>query len=167
MKETLREERFIFMSNDDKAFMIAFDDEMTKLGYHSGGTIGNGYCWGKYMVIYTKIGVKSKKVYARIYIRENDIVLRLYFSKVGAHHEFIEQAPDYIKDVFVSEYGNCNCCHNDKNGVCKFRKVYKIDNHLIEKCNGRTFEFYNPTIEKLADYIELFSEFYSRRKRNR
>ena len=165
MKDILREERFNFISDSDKEFVIAFDNEMTRLGYHFVGNIGSGYCWGKYMVIYTKMGVKSKKVYARIYIRENSIVLRLYFSKIDAHHEFIKNAPDYIKDVFVNDYGNCTSCHNDQNGVCRFRKTYKIDNQLIEKCTGRTFEFYSPSIDKLSDYIELFSEFYSRKKK--
>ena len=43
-----------------------------------GGKIGSGYCWGKYMVIYRKSGVKSENVYARIYMRDADIVLRLF-----------------------------------------------------------------------------------------
>ena len=165
MKDILKEARFNFMSDTDKKFIIAFDNEINKLGYSFGGNIGSGYCWGKYMIIYTKTNVKSKKVFARIYIRENSIVLRLYFSKIDAHHEFIKNAPEHIKEVFMGDYGNCPRCHNDKKGVCKFRKTYTIYNQLKEKCNGKTFEFYNPSIDKLPDYMELFSEFYSLKKR--
>jgi len=31
---------------------------------------------------------------------------------------------------------------------------------MIEKCNGVTFEFRDPCVEKLKDYIDLFTEFY-------
>ena len=65
MDDILKEERFDFISNDDKAFILAFNDAMTKLGYDFGNKIGSGFCWGKYMVIYTRSGVKSKNVYAR------------------------------------------------------------------------------------------------------
>ena len=165
MKDILKEKRFDFISDDDKAFMIAFDNEMTKLGYHFNDKIASGFCWGQYMVIYTKTGVKSKKVYARIYLRDESIVLRLFFNKIDSHHEFIENASEYIKEVFVGDYGNCEHCHNEKNGVCKFRKIYTIDNRVIEKCNGKTFEFYNPSIEKIPEYIDIFTEFYSRKKK--
>ena len=70
MKDILKEDRFNSISNDDKAFIIAFDNEMTKLG--------SGSVWGKYMIIYRKSGVKSKKVFARIYIRDERVVLRLF-----------------------------------------------------------------------------------------
>ncbi len=56
----LREERFNFVSERDKAFMLAFNDQMARLGYDFGNKIGDGFCWGKYMVIYRKSGVKSK-----------------------------------------------------------------------------------------------------------
>ncbi len=165
LEEILKEDRFNFISDNDKAFMIAFDKELTNLGYHFGSNIGSGYCWGKYMVIYYKKGVKSKKVYARIYIRDKSIVLRLFLSKIDSHQRYIENAPEHIQEVFVGDYGKCNRCHNDKAGLCKFRKTYKIHNQLIEKCNGKTFEFYNPTVHKLPDYISLFSEFYSRKRK--
>lgn len=63
MEDILKEDRFDSISNDDKKFIIAFDNEVTKLG--------SGYVWGKYMIIYRKLGVKSKKVFARIFIRES------------------------------------------------------------------------------------------------
>ena len=164
MKEILKEARFDFISSENKAFILAFNDDITRLGYDFGGKIGSGYCWGKYMVIYTKSGVKSKNVYARIYIREADIVLRLFFSDIDKHREFIENAPAYIKEIFVGEFGNCQHCHNEKDGACQFRKTYTIDGRLIEKCNGNTFWIFRPSIQYLSDYITLFTEFYSKKK---
>lgn len=160
MKNILTEERFNILSEENKAFILAFDNEISKLGYDFGGNIGNGYCWGKYMIIYSKVGVKSKQVVARIYIRENSIVLRLFLSKIDKHREYIENAQEYIKDVFTGEHGKCNHCHNDKGGICKFRKTYTLENNYIEKCNGITFEFWEPNLEKLPGYMGLLKEFY-------
>ena len=72
------------------------------------------------MIIYSKSGVKSKQVAARIYIKENGIVLRLFFNDIDKHREYIENAQDFIKNVFLGEHGNCRRCHNDKNGTFIF-----------------------------------------------
>ncbi|WMJ88949.1 hypothetical protein [Anaerocolumna sp. MB42-C2] len=164
MKTILAEERFNFISDENKKFIIAFNNEISKLGYGFGGNIGSGYCWGKYMIIYSRIGIKSKKVVARIYIREDSIVLRLFFNNIDNHRDHIEHSPKYIKDVFTGEYGKCNHCHNDKGGKCRFRKTYSIDNKFIEKCNGITFEFSEPDLKKLPDYMNLLNEFYPKRR---
>lgn len=160
MKNLLSEERFHIVSAEDKQFILAFNDEITKLGYDFGGSIGSGFCWGKYMIIYSKSGVKSKQVAARIYIRENSIVLRLFLNKIDNHREYIETANGFIKEAFTNDYGKCNHCHNDKGGICKFRKSYTLEDRLIEKCNGITFEFWEPNLEKLPEYINLLKEFY-------
>jgi len=160
MHNLIKDKRFDFISDKDRQFMLAFDDEMKKLGYDFGNKIGSGYCWGKYMIIYTKSGVKSRKVVARIYIRDDSIVLRLFFSVIDKHRIYIENTPSHIKEVFTGNYGNCNHCHNEKEGDCQFRKSYTINDRLIDKCNGRTFEFYNPDIHNMPDYIALFLEFY-------
>lgn len=164
MKTVLSEERFSFISPENKDFILAFDNEISKLGYGFGGNIGSGACWGKYMIIYSKLGVKSKLVIARIYIREDSIVLRLFFNGIDNHRKYIENSPTFIKEVFVGEHGNCHHCHNDKGGICKFRKTYTIEDNYIEKCNGIVFEFWCPNLEKLPDYINLLKEFYSVRK---
>ena len=162
----LQEARFDFVSPIDKAFTEAFDDEMTRLGYNFGNKIGDGFCWGKYMLIYRKTGVKSKKVYARIYLRDDDIVLRMFFSGIDKHREYIEQAPTHIKEAFTSDFSECHHCHNQReDGSCKFRKTYTLDGVFYERCNGHTFWFFEPTIEKMSDYIGLFTEFYKPRKR--
>jgi hypothetical protein len=165
MKNFLNEERFDFVTEKDKRFIFAFDDEMNRLGYGFGGKIGSGYCWGKYMIIYTKSGVKSKKVFARIYIRDESIVLRFFFNDIEKHRGYIKGSPSHVKEVFVGERARCDHCHNEKNGQCKFRKSYTIDDQFIEKCNGKTFEFHDPHLEQLGDYLTLFTEFYPNRKR--
>lgn len=164
MENTLSEERFSFLSADNKAFILAFDKEIAKLGYGFGGNIGDGYCWGRYMIIYSKLGVKSKKVAARIYIREKNIVLRLFLNGLEKHREYMEDSPAYIKDIFIGEHADCKHCHNDKDGKCKFRKTYTLDNKYYEKCNGITFEFPEPDLDKLPGYIGLLKEFYPGRK---
>ncbi len=165
MNDLLKEPRFGIIAARDKRFILAFNNAMTQLGYGFGGEIGSGYCWGRYMIIYRRSGVKSKKVFARIYIREKGILLRLFFDAIDKHREYIENAPTHIKQVFVGKRGNCKHCHNDKNGTCRFRKTYTIDDRRIEKCNGVTFEFHNPTTFRVPDYIALFTEFYPQRAR--
>lgn len=162
----MAEERFNIISEENKAFILAFDNEISKLGYGFSGNIGTGFCWGKYMIIYSKIGVKSKKVAARIYIRENSIILRLFLNQIDKHREYIENTRSFIKEVFTGEHGNCHHCHNDKGGACKFRKTYTLENNYIEKCNGITFEFWGPNLEKLPDYMSLLKEFYPKVKTN-
>jgi hypothetical protein len=157
--ELMSEKRFDIISDDDKTFIIAFSDKIEQLGYHFGGGIGEGYGWGKFMIIYPKAGVKGKKVAARIFIGDTGvIVLRLYFNNVDKHRNYIERSNEHIKAVFIGEHGNCNC--NPKKVGCRARKTYTIDGKLIEKCGGVVFEFLHPTMENLADYIDLLNEFY-------
>ena len=155
LKDQLKLPEFEFISTANKEFIITFTDELEKLGYYEEG-FGSGFCWGRYMLIYRKSQVKSKNVYARIYIRDNSICLRLFFNNVTKHSDYIKNTPDYIRNVFVGDYGKCKHCKGDN---CKFRKDYEIDGVKYEKCNGTTFEFYEPTIEKLPAYIELFRVF--------
>jgi hypothetical protein len=158
----LAEERFDIVSKPDKAFILAFSKEIAKLGYDFGGHIGWGACWGMYMVIYSKVGVKSKQVAARIFIRENGIVLRLFFNDIDKHRKYIENAPEHINVVFTNTHGACSC--NPKKENCKMRKTYTINGNLIEKCSGVVFEFHQPDMEKLPDYVNLLKEFYANKK---
>ena len=162
MGELLSEERLNIISETDKNFILGFDKAINGLGYDSGGTIGDGICWGKYMIIYSKTGVKSKKVIARIFIRENGIVVRLFFNNIDKHRKYIESAPEHIKNVFINNHGNCSC--NPQKENCRMRKSYTIDGKQIEKCSGVVFEFWGPTAEKLIDYINLLAEFYPVKK---
>lgn len=158
----LCKEEFSMLSSQNKAFILAFDREMETLGYDFGGHIGSGYVWGPYMIIYAKTGVKTKQVAARIYIRENGIVLRLFLSKIDHHRAYIENAPHHIKAAFLKGHGDCSC--NPKKENCNFRKTYTIEGSLIEKCSGVVFEFHDPDMAKLPDYVGLLQEFYGKKK---
>ncbi len=157
IEKFLPEERFDFITPENKRFICAFTNALSDLGYTFGDAIGSGFCWGRYMLIFTKANVKAKKAVARIYIRDKDLVLRLFFSGVTKHAKYISQAPDFIKEVFVGPHAACKHCKGDR---CKFQKTYDIDEIHYEKCNGRTFEFPRPDISRLDDYIRLFKEFY-------
>lgn len=161
MKDLLKEEAYDFVSSKDKEFIIAFDAEMDRLGYTSSQTIGDGYCWGRKMIIYTKAGVKSKKSYARIYLREDDLILRMYFSNVDKQRPVIEQSPDYIQQAFTSDYGVCKHCHNMKeDSSCSHRKSYTIHGKHYEFCDGFAFWFFTPDLARIPEYIKLFLAFY-------
>ncbi len=165
MRSLLSEDRFDFIVQKDKDFILSFDEAIQTLGYSCGGEIGSGYCWGKYMIIYFKTGVKAKKVAARIYLRDQGIVLRLFFHQVDDHRDYIENAPEFIKNVFMEGHGDCHRCENKPDGVCGFRKAYTINDRRIEKCSGVVFEFWEPSLEKLPGYISLLEEFYPVRNR--
>lgn len=157
IENQINEKQFDFISESDKNFIITFTQALEHMGYTYGDTIGSGFCWGRYMLIYRKANVKSKNVVARIYIKDDSIVLRLFLNNVTKHSKYITTTSAYIKNVFVGEYGTCKHCKGDK---CKFRKDYEIDGVKYEKCNGATFEFYHPTVENLQDYLDLFHEFF-------
>lgn len=161
--ELLQDPCFRYIGSENRDFISAFDDAMEKQGYSAGNTIVNGICWGRNMLIYTKMGAKSSSVAARIYMRDGSICLRLFLNNITKHAEYIENAPDFIKSVFTGEYGKCKHCKGDN---CKFRKDYEIDGERYEKCNGVTFEFYETTVERLPEYIKLFNEFYPQRKKS-
>ena len=174
MNDFMNEERFNSISTENKNFICDFTKQMNSFGYDFDGKIGSGYCWGKYMVIYSKTGVKNKKVIARIFIRDNDviifggreikysnsIVLRLFFSRIDKHESYIENAPSHIKKPFMDEHGLCGHCKED----CRsYRKTYTINGKKIEKCAGIVFEFHDPKVEYIQDYMDILKEFYGKK----
>jgi hypothetical protein len=166
MKDVIYQERFDSIAASDKEFILAFDKEMLGLGYAFGGSAVPGYVWGTSMIVWSKIGVKATQVAARVYVRDNAIVLRRYFSNIDKHRAYIENAPRHIKDAFTGSHGDCGC--NPKKVNCNFRKTYTIDGRLIEKCSGVAFEFQGPDLVKLPDYVGLLKEFYAdKRKTNK
>lgn len=160
IEKQMTESRFDFVGGENKSFIVEMTKALENAGYTYGGVIGDGICWGKYMLIFRKAGVKSKKVAARIYIRANCVALRLFLSGVTGHSRFIESAPDYIKEVFVGKSGSCSRCRGEE---CRFRKSYEIGGEKIDKCNGEVFTFESPTVERIPDYMALFHEFYPSR----
>lgn len=166
MKNLLKREEYRFVCSEDKEFIVAFDAEMNRLGYTCNKTIGDGYCWGRKMIIYTKAGVKSKKSYARIYMREDDLILRMYFSNVDKQRHLIEEAPGYIQQAFTGDYGACKHCHNMKeDGSCSHRKSYTLHGKRYELCDGFAFWFFSPDTARIPEYIKLFLAFYPEKKR--
>jgi len=165
MKDVINEDRFNIINEADKKFILAFDAAMLDCGWglETNG-LYKGYLWGRFMFIYYKLGVKAKKVAARIYIRENGIILRLYFSNIDKRRAYIENAPSHIKGVFTGAHGDCgHCGDNDHGGSCQHRKTYTIDGKVYEKCDGAVFEFWQPSMQKLPDYMAILDEFYNGR----
>ena len=163
--ELLTEPKLKYLSQQDLQFIFAFNDLMDQLGYDFGDNIGEGYCWGKHMLIYRKTGARSQRVFARLYLREGGSALRLYLNDLDDHRLYLEKSPDHIKDVFTVSFGDCQHCHNEIDEDCRFRKTYTLNERVYEKCNGIVFEFINLTVEKLPDYQELFLEFYPNRRK--
>ena len=161
MEEFLTERRFDIVSGPDKEFIIAFDKAISDHGYDFGGAIHAGHSWGsRLMIIYGKTGTKSRPCPARIWIKEDGILFQIYFTNIGAHREYIEAAPAYIKEVFTgyNENRRCKSCRS-KCGP----KEYTIDGQFISVCRDAPFWFENPSVEKLPDYMGLLSEFYPRK----
>lgn len=161
--------RYDYISPSDKEFIAKFDVEMGTQGYSTGGVITPGYAgapaWGRYLLIYAKVGVKSKQVAARIYCTDNGIILRLFLNSINKHVGFIETAPECIRTVFDNGFGDCHHCESRPNGLCKFRKTYTLNGEFHEKCNGEVFQFFKPDIKNLPAYMDLFREFYPVRRK--
>lgn len=114
------------------------------------------------MIVYTKKGVKSKKSYARIYIREDDFILRLYLSNVNGHSAYIAAAPAFIQQAFVGEFPTCDHC--DGKTECVHQKRYQIGDVSYEICDGKAFWFFSPNLSQMEEYLHLFGIFYPRKK---
>lgn len=160
IRTQLEEKCADYLRPEDIEFVIAVTQGLEELGYSHKG-LEKGYMWGKYMIIFRKADIKSPKVYARIYIRENHIVLRMYFNNVTKHANYILACSDFIQHPFTSEDGNCTHCSGEE---CKHRKKYEIDGVKYEKCDGYTFEFHDTTTDKVSDYLALFCEFFPPKK---
>jgi hypothetical protein len=159
--DLLRDKSFDYISPENREFICAFDKEMEKRGYGAGNIIVDGICWGRNMLIYSRVGAKSPGVAARIYMKGDGISLRMFLNNVTSHSGYIANSPEIIKGVFTGKYGTCKHCKGDN---CKFRKDYKIEGVKYEKCNGVTFKFYKPTLEGLSEYVGLFDEFFALKK---
>ena len=169
MELLLKEDKFKFISKENKKFISEFTNQMNLLDYDFGGNIGDGYCWGHYMIIYSR----KKKVIVRIFIRdkgvriwggkehkwENSIVLRLFFTNIDKHMKYIEAAPSHIKSLFINDQGFCPYICEHYSEKCHNRKIYSIKGRQIEKC-GYIFQFTDPKIEHIEDYIDILKEFY-------
>ncbi len=158
LEEFFTERRFNNVSESDKEFIIAFDKEISALGYDFGSEIHIGHSWGSQMlIIYGKTNTKSRPCPARIWIRENDVLFQIYFNNIDAHQNYIENTPAHIKEVFTNYNDNRSC------KACRSKcgpKEYTIDGNFLSICRDAPFWFNNPSVEKLPDYIDLIKEFY-------
>lgn len=169
MRNLLLDEKYDFISQNEKDFIIAFDDAITKIGYENNG-IQKYVCLGKHKIEYSKTGLKNKKFVTRFYFRDYGIVLRMYFTNIDKHREYIENSPEFIKNPFINGQGKCQQCDKNgggigKKGKCSFKKSYTIDNILYEKCSGENYYFDNLEIVNIPKYIELLTTFYPDKKR--
>jgi len=179
MADLMAQEKFSIVSNADKTLLIALDEEMAKLGYGIYESI-DAWEWSKnwfkarYQINYTITKMKKRKYMAHVFIKDDGsvILLRLLTEKIGAnshntrqescsfidpHREYIENAPAHVKELFTKK-SDCNHTHENENGFCWRLDTYTINNVVYEKCVGKGFDFWNPTMEKLPDYMDLLSE---------
>ncbi|MCL2109003.1 MAG: hypothetical protein FWH20_06635 [Oscillospiraceae bacterium] len=161
-------EKYNFLNENEKKFIVSFNDEMAKIGYVNSG-IQDYVVFGKYKIEYYKLGLKTKKIIARIYIRDGDekiaarwggnglgIALRLYFTNINKHKTYIENAPDFIKTPFIDNHSICHDCKVN----CNRKKVYMIDGKMYTKCTDCAFMFEKPNAENVMEYINLLKLFY-------
>lgn len=168
INELLVDSKFGFLNEDEKQFISVFNNKMKANGYTNDG-IQDYVVFGKYKIEYYKAGTKSKKVVARIYIRDGDekiaarwgghglgIVLRLYFTNIDKHRAYIENAPDYIKAPFTDSHSVCRGCKGD----CNRRKAYTLDGKAYVKCTDSAFMFEKPCAKNAFEYVNLLAAFY-------
>jgi len=170
MVELLSERRFDFISTADKDFIITFNKAMSNFNFDCGGAIYYGNNNSLYTIHFTKTSTRNKHISKNVAvdIQIANEGLRLGFNlhtpqkfreKMKANRSYIENAPEHIKTAFTSNGKDpCTQCNPD----CS-RYSYVIDDKLYEYCSGGC-EFVHPGINSLADYIELFSKFYTRKK---
>ena len=166
MKNLLSNEIYNFISLKEKDFIIAFDNAMTTNGY-ANNAIQPYVVFGKYKIEYYNPAVKTKKYIARIYLRDEGAVLRLYFSSIDKHRDYIESAADFIKKPFVDDSHKCNspnCKGMITNGKCRYMKRYMLfDTHYL-KCAEQSFMFYEMEAKNASSYVELLTAFYPIKK---
>lgn len=111
--KNLLEERFHFISEVNKEFLLSFDEEMEKLGYGI-YEVKDAYPWAmnwigaKYMTNYKVKRLKTRKLVAHVFVKEDGIFLRLFALKnnvrtintrekarsvIAPHRAYIESAP--------------------------------------------------------------------------
>jgi hypothetical protein len=154
-------------SEEERAFILAFDEAIQREGYTSDG-IQPYVCWGKYVISYYRADVKTKRYAARIFLRSDGLLFRMYFSDIDAHADAIEQLPEDIKAAFFSEYGRCKHCDSKAGkvpGRCMHRKTYSLEGKQFEMCDGLVFLFPNHSVEAVQQYIELLRVFYPPKSR--
>jgi hypothetical protein len=173
LEEMLKEEKFDFVSEENKIFILEFTKQIKSLNYDFDGNIGSGFERGNYQIIYSLNGIKgSRSISCRIFLRDDgvfvsfgkeikfskSIVLRLYFSNINKHIKYIENAPINIKELFINNSGLCKYCIEH----CYKRKTYTLNGLEMVKC-ADVFEIINPKTKEIKDYVGILNEFYGKK----
>ena len=161
IRGTLSEEKFDVISEDDKAFIFAYDDALSPLGYDFGNRLWGATSYTE--VGYSKTGVKSKNMVSRIRIEHDTgkITLRIYVNNVDKYRDFIENAPLHIKAGFAFESGECTGCNIN---FCHPKK-YTLDGKQYVKCVHFAGTFNEPTIDKIPDYCDLLATAFPKKSK--
>lgn len=157
---------------------------MEKLGYGI-YEVKDAYPWAmnwigaKYMTNYKVKRLETRKLVAHVFIKEDGIFLRLFALKNNvrtineregafghcASPRLYRKCPPHIKKLFTVEVPACHHCNDDNgNGYCYRLGTYTVDGNVYERCIGKGFDIWDPTMEKLPDYIEMLSELNSKKK---
>jgi len=153
IEKVLSERGIEIIPEPDKAFLLAFDEQMDRLGYDFGAVIGRGTAKEPVIINYIKCGTHSSPA-ARVYVCEGRVILTLFPKKLTPHFKYIESAPAHIKEIFTAHHDNCVSCATQ----CRTHKKYAVDGRFIQKCNP--YRDLTPSLENLPDYIDLFMEFF-------
>ena len=160
------DKKFEIVSAPDKEFIMAFDKAMNEFGYNCGDVVNRRK--DKRIIQYKKIGVKSSPFVAQIQISDGNISLHYQFKnridfnrKMEKLRDYIENAPEHIKNAFLFNNNPCKYCKENCN-----KYFYTLHGKLYEVC-GAEFEFSQFNVEKLSDYMELLSKFYPPKKENK
>lgn len=165
-EKLLSDETYEFAVQNDKDFIVAFITLMMAAGYENNG-IQPYVVFGKCKIEYFRPGNKTNKYVARIYLRDDEIVLRLYFSNIDRHSAYIAQVPDFIRKPFVDGVHKCKKpnCKGIGNGKCRYQKIYTIDGVRYMTCAEQSFCYYGMEAGNASQYVDLLSIFYPQKKR--
>ena len=169
MKNLLGNDKYSYVNEEDKAFIIALDDAVVGLGYAHNGIEDHAENDG-FEIRYYRTGLKTRKYCVKSYFRGGVFTFRMLFTNIDRHREYIENAPDFIKQPFVNAKSVCkrgtfSGCIGQRSDKCSYKKTYTIDSILHEKCSYGTFVFDNPCIENIPRYMELLTTFFPGQKR--
>jgi hypothetical protein len=192
MQNLLDEGKTDNISDTDKIFLINLDKEMQKLNYEFifSYSDDNVMGWGRflfcnmrddaYTIDYMKFFKEKKKNRnnpdgVRIYIDNNGANISLHFIleiekiEIAKNKFYIENSPDYIKNIFMNTYGECGTMEcefiseGDRNS-CKKKKKYVLCNKEFTKCGYAHFEVFNPSIVELPGYIDLIKYVFNKKE---
>ena len=161
MNNLLSDEKYAFVGQKDKDFILAFNGSMARAGYENNG-IQPYVVFGKYKIEYYKPGNKTKRYIARIYFRDDEIVMRLYFSNIDKHRDAIENSPCFIQKPFIDDSHTCKKphCKGMGKGKCRYQKTYTINGIPYVKCAEQSFCYYQMDAENASKYVALLTAFY-------